>query len=172
MSVITEHVAAMLRLRGYDAAHDRWTAVEGVTQATDYVIVNAVTVIGWRYPTGDWAWDDRPAYLVDHGVDPRRRLTQPPHVHRSQRWEWLPSQPGAPDEHPRDSASAAQLAAWLATRLPAPSHPLCVVLRHPNDAKNHCDLAAARRSHPRPGIWPWTSDWEQAWADADEHGHT
>jgi hypothetical protein len=172
MSVITEDVAAQLRLRGYDAAHDRWPTVEGVTQATDYVVVNAVTVIGWRYPTGDWAWDDRPSYLVDHGVDPPRRSPQPPHFESSQRWEWLPSQPGAPHEHPRDSASAAQIAAWIATRLPAPSQPICILLRHPNDARNQSDPAAATRSHPRPVSWPWTSDWEQAWADADEQSHS
>ena len=172
MSVITEDVVARLRLRGYDAAHERWSAIEGATPATDYVIVNAVTVIGWRYPTGDWAWDDRPVYLIDNGADPYRRATQPPHLETYQRWEWLPSHPGAPREHPRDSASAAELAAWIAARLPAPSQPRCILLRHPHDASTHSDPAAGTRSHPGPISWPWTSDWEQAWADMDEQTHT
>jgi hypothetical protein len=171
MSVLTEDVAARLRLRGYDAAHDRWTAFEGATQAMDYVIVNAVTVIGWRYPTGDWAWEDRPAYLVDNGIDPHRRSTQPPRFDSPQRWEWLPSAPGAPCEHPRDNASAAQLAAWTAARLPAPSQPMCILLRHPNDASNQAEPGTGLPSDCRPVSWPWTSDWEQAWAEADEHRH-
>jgi hypothetical protein len=172
MSALTEDVASRLRQHGYDAVRDRWTAIEGVMQATDYVLVNAVTVVGWHYPTGDWARDDRPAYLVDHGVEPVHLSTQPPHGHNSHRWEWLPSRPGAPREHPLDNASAAQLAVWIATRLPPPSQPTCILLRQPDDAGNHPDPATAARSQPGPVSWAWTSDWEQAWAEADGQGHT
>ena len=81
MRVITEDVAARLRRRGYDAAHGRWETIHGATETTDFIVVNAVTVIGWRYPDGDWLWDDRPAYLVDKGVDPLRRSAQQPRQH-------------------------------------------------------------------------------------------
>jgi hypothetical protein len=157
MSVITEEVAARLRRRGYDATHGSWDALEAVTQATDFVVVNAITVIGWRYPTGDWLWDDRPAYLVDKGPDPLRRLTQPPYFDSSHRWEWLPSSPHAREQRPRDNATAAQLAWWIAKRLPAPSRPITVLYRHPREGGR--DTAGTR---------PWTSDWEKAWADEDE----
>jgi hypothetical protein len=157
MSVITEEIAARLRRRGYDASHGSWEALEAGTRATDFVVVNAITVIGWRYPTGDWLWDDRPAYLVDKGADPLRRFTQPPYFDSSHRWEWLPSSPRAREEHPRDNATAAQLARWIAKRLPAPSRPVPVLYRHPRQGAPY-----------PPGTWPWTSDWEKAWADADE----
>jgi hypothetical protein len=168
MTVITEDVAARLRRRGYDATHGRWETIHGATETTDFVVVNAVTVIGWRYPDGDWLWDDRPAYLVDKGVDPLRRSAQQPYFNTSHRWEWLPSRPNAPEEHPRDSATATQLSRWIIKRLPPPTRPICVLYHHPDDHEHNPDLAVQIGAGIGPTTWPWTSDWEKAWAAADQ----
>ena len=146
MTVITEDVAARLRRRGYDAAHGRWADIHGATETTDFVVINAVTVIGWRYPDGDWSWDDRPAYLVDKGVDPLRRRAQQPYFDTSHRWEWLPSRPNAREEHPRDNATAGQLSRWIIKRLPPPTRPICVLYHHPDDHQHDSDLAIQTRA--------------------------
>ena len=48
MRTITKEVAALLRERGYDAWHGQYPAVGDSHPEHDYVVVRAVTVVGWR----------------------------------------------------------------------------------------------------------------------------
>jgi len=173
MSVITEDIAARLRARGYDATHGSWDIGESLSETTDFVVVSAILIVGWRYPgnDGDWKWDDRPAYLIDKGVDPPDRDTQSPSSGSWRRWEWVPSRPGAPIEHPRDNATTEQLALWVHNRLPTPDSPTVLLYRHPRDYAHNPDLSAELDGYPRPSTWPWTADWEKAWAEYDERRH-
>jgi hypothetical protein len=166
MSLLTEDVAARLRQRGYDAVYGRGTVSDTATDPSDFVIINAIVVIGWRYPHGDWHWDDRPAYFIDHGTDEPPERTPPPGSARTYRFDWLPSVPGSAVEHPCGTTSAAHLTRWIATRLPPPARPEVLLLHHPSDPACQPDHAGPR-SIPRASTWPWTADWEAAWADHD-----
>lgn len=167
MSDITEDIARRLRVRGYDAAPERWDAIDNDAPPTELVAVNAVLVIGWRYPDGDWKWDDRPSYLVDNGAGPLTQAANPPYNNSSHRWQWLPSRLSKPEEHPRDDATATQLATWVQRRLPLPWRPDVLLFWHPNDLTHTPELAAELNLPLSRRTWPWTADWEKAWADHD-----
>jgi hypothetical protein len=174
MSAITTEVAALLRQRGYDASAGHWDGVGDSHPPTDFVIVRAVAVVGWRYPNGQWFWQDRAALLVDNGLDPLCRFAQPPYFDTAHRWEWLPARPSAPEEHPRDTASTAQLSKWMTKRLPLPTTPTCLLYPHPDENERNPDLAAemcvglGRGPGPQPTVWSWAPDWYQAWAEVDD----
>jgi hypothetical protein len=167
MSEITEGVARRLRMRGYDAVPGSWDGLDDAAAITEFVAVNAIFVIGWRYPGGEWQWDDRPAYLIDKGADPRSRVTHPPYFDSSHRWDWIPSRPGKAEEHPDDAAAAIRLAEWVQQRLPAPRRPDVLLFWHPNDVEHPAQPGAESNLNPSFQVWPWTEDWERAWAEAE-----
>lgn len=166
MTTITAGVATLLTDVGYDASPD-WDAV-GANPETAFVVVRAVAVVGWRYPNGKWFWEDRSAMLIDKGLDPGSRFSQPPYFDTAHRWEWLPSRPSAPEEHPCDTANAAELSEWVSARLPAPTTPICLLYHHPDDSELNRDLAYEMTEGPERTLWSWPPNWYEAWAEVDE----
>jgi hypothetical protein len=134
-------VAEALCAPGYDARPRPDPDAAGNNTATG-VAVHAVYVEGWRFPDGRWAFLERCAQSVKiTDPDPDSWwLIVPKEASWGHRGHEIPSY-----------ASAADIAAWVAHRLPAPDSPDCELFRHPNDAKEY-------RYEPPPR-------WQQAWRE-------